>query len=399
MKTIVVGSGVGGGTVAKELAKSGVQVTLIEKGPLTEIKRAHKHYEILNVGTEISQTVCVGGTSLVTAGNAVRTCESMLKKLGIDLSREFNETDNELSVNTLPDSHFGEGTKRIMKAAGKLGFEVQKMPKFIDPDLCKPCGKCVFGCPENAKWTSVDFIEESKKYGANLIQNTPVTDIIVSNGIVKGVKSYDKIFEADNVILSTGAIETPRLLQKLGIDAGNNLFVDTFVTVGGMLKNIKYNKELSMNALIKLDGIVLAPHFSGILVEKLKQYNARKKDILGMMVKIKDEPSGKVTPDEVIKFNTANDVGLLSRGSSIAGSILTETGVDPKTLVSTYARGAHPGGTAAIGDIVDKNLKTSIEGLYVADASVFPEAPGAPPVLTIIALAKRLAKHIIDNNI
>lgn len=399
MKTIVVGSGVGGGTVAKELAKLGVQVTLIEKGPSTEVKKAYKHYEVLNVGTEVSQTVCVGGTSLVTAGNAVRTCESMFKKLGIDLSKEFEEIDIELGVNTLPDSLFGEGTKKIMEAAEELGFEVQKMPKFIDPNLCKPCGKCAFGCPKDAKWTSMDSIDESKKYGANIIENTPVTDIIVSKGIVKGVKSYDKIFEADNVILSAGAIETPRLLQKLDIDAGNNLFVDTFVTVGGMLKNIKYNKEVSMNALIKLDNIVLAPHFSGILVEKLKPYKARKRDILGMMVKIKDEPSGKVTPNEVIKFNTANDVGCISRGSSIAGSILMEAGVDPKTLVSTYARGAHPGGTAAIGDIVDKNLKTSVEGLYVADASVFPEAPGAPPVLTIIALAKRLGKHIIDDNI
>ena len=359
MKTIVIGSGVGGGTVAKELAKSGVQVTLIEKGPSTPIKKAHKHYEILNVGTEVSQTVCVGGTSLVTAGNAVRTCEKPFKKIGIDLSKEFEEIDTELGVNPLPDSHLGEGTKRIMKAAEKLGFEVQKMPKFIDPDLCKPCGKCAFGCPKDAKWTSMDFIEESKKYGANIIDNTPVTDIIVSNGTIKGVKSYDKTFEADNVIISAGAIETPRLLQKLCIDAGNNFFVDTFVTVGGILKNIKYNKEVSMNALIKLDDIVLAPHFSAILVNKLKQYKARKKDILGMMVKIKDEPSGKVTPDEVIKFNTANDVALLARGSAIAGSILTEAGVDPKTLISTYARGAHPGGTAAIGDIVDKNLETA----------------------------------------
>lgn len=397
MKTIIVGSGVGGGTVTKELAESGVQVTLIEKGPSIEVKKAHKHYEILNVGTEVSQTVCVGGTSLVTAGNAVRTSEELFKKLGIDLSREFKEIDTELGINTLPNSLFGEGTKKIMEAAEKLGFKVQKMPKFIDPDLCKPCGKCAFGCPKDAKWTSMDFIEESKKYGAKIIENTPITDIIVSNGMVKGVKSYDKTFEADNVILSAGAIETPRLLQKRGIDAGNNLFVDTFVTVGGILKNIEYNKEIPMNALIKLDDIVLAPHFSGILVNELKQYKARKKDILGMMIKIKDEPSGKVTPDEVIKFNTANDVALLTRGSAIAGSILTGAGVDPKTIVSTYARGAHPGGTAAIGDVVDKNLKTEVEGLYVADASVIPEAPGAPPVLTIMALAKRLAKHLINS--
>ena len=117
---------------------------------------------------------------------------------------------------------------------------------------------------------------------------------------------------------------------------------------------------------------------------------------MGLMVKIKDDNTGKVTGNSVIKYNTLNDVELLSKGSAIAGSILTRAGVDAHTLVSTPPRGAHPGGTAALGDVVDKNLETDIAGLFVADASVFPESPGAPPVLTIIALAKRLAKHIIQ---
>jgi choline dehydrogenase-like flavoprotein len=398
MNAIVVGSGAGGGTFAKELAKAGISVTIIEKGPSINIKKAYMQYNIQNVGTEISNTICLGGTTLVTLGNAVRTCDELFKSLGIDLNREFTEIDNELCVDTIPDSHFGNGTKKIMGSARCIGFEIEKMPKYIDPNLCKPCGSCALGCPKDAKWTSMKFINEAEKYGAKIIENTPVTDIIVSDGKVRGVCSDDKIFEADIVILAAGAIETPRLLQKIGINAGNNLFVDTFVTLGGMLKNIEFNKELQMNALIKFDNFLIAPHFSEILVNKLHNFKARKKDVLGLMVMIKDEPSGKVTPNEVIKFNTKDDVALLAEGAAIAGSILTEAGVNPKTLVSTHARGAHLGGTAAIGDVVDINLQTEIEGLYVADASVLPEAPGAPPVLTIIALSKRLAKHIMKAN-
>ena len=112
MKAIVVGSGAGGGIIAKELAKSGISVTVIEKGPSVSTKKAHKHYDALNVGTEVSSTICLGGTTLVTAGNAVRTCEESFKKLGIDLSSEFEEIEKELRINTLPDSHFGEGTKK-----------------------------------------------------------------------------------------------------------------------------------------------------------------------------------------------------------------------------------------------------------------------------------------------
>lgn len=48
-----------------------------------------------------------------------------------------------------------------------------------------------------------------------------------------------------------------------------------------------------------------------------------------------------------------------------------------------------------IGEVVDNNLKVlGCEGLYVCDASVLPVAPGLPPILTIAALAKWLAKKL-----
>ncbi|WP_294006981.1 GMC oxidoreductase [uncultured Methanobrevibacter sp.] len=36
--------------------------------------------------------------------------------------------------------------------------------------------------------------------------------------------------------------------------------------------------------------------------------------------------------------------------------------------------------------------------MYVCDASVIPEAPGRPPILTIVAIAKKVAK-ILNQNI
>jgi choline dehydrogenase-like flavoprotein len=43
---------------------------------------------------------------------------------------------------------------------------------------------------------------------------------------------------------------------------------------------------------------------------------------------------------------------------------------------------------------VDTDLATPVRNLYVCDASVFPEALDRPTVLTIVALGKRLAKHL-----
>lgn len=391
---IVVGSGAGGATVARELAKNRIKVTLLEKGCSTPVDKAHQYYDNLDVGVELLKTTCLGGTTLVTAGNAVRTCQEEFKEMGINLENEFQEVEGELNVGTLPDTHFGEGTLRIMEASSVLGLPMEKMFKSINPHECIPCGMCALGCPRNAKWSSLKYLEEAEKLGVKIIDNSQVTQITTNNGHVTGVCSHDKKYSADLVILCAGAIETPRLLRSAGITAGKKLFVDTFVTVGGVLEDINFYKEVSMNALYKGDGFILAPHYSGLLTSRLEKQGFSESDILGMMVKIKDEGSGCVGEDAVVKNNTSHDAGLLAEGSALAGAILTEAGVDPSTIISTPARGAHPGGTAAIGEVVDRNLETEIQGLYVCDASVFPSAPGAPPVLTILALAKRLGKHI-----
>lgn len=399
---IVVGSGAGGATVARELAIQGMDVTLIEKGSSVPSEKAFQCYDNLDVGVELLKTTCLGGTTLVTAGNAVRTCQQEFQKLGIDLSGEFEEVEAELKVGPLPDTHFGEGTMKIMEASASLGLTMEKMPKFINPTECVPCGKCAFGCPRNAKWSSLEYLAEAEKHGAHIVDNSPVTRIMTPAGQVKGVEILNsengvkKEYIADTVILCSGAIETPRLLRSAGLTAGERLFVDTFVTVGGVLPGINFYKEVSMNGLYKKEKrFILSPHYSSLLTSPNQ---VTEKDILGIMVKIPDESSGRVDASGVFKQSTSQDVGLMAEGCTAAGAILTEAGASPDTLVSTPARGAHPGGTAAVGEVVDKNLETEIENLFVADASVFPRAPGAPPVLTILALAKRLAKHVVSLN-
>ena len=222
----------------------------------------------------------------------------------------------------------------------------------------------------------------------------------MENGRIIGVKALQNSeeinFLSEIVILSLGGVETPRLLQKAGIEAGENFFMDTFITVGGLLENIGFKDEVQMNALIIKENFILGPHFSTFLSAQLKEKGATDKDILGFMVKIGDESSGYVGPDSIVKNNTLRDVRFLAEGAALAGAILVEAGVNPDTIISTHPRGAHPGGTAAIGDVVNENLETSIKNLFVADASVLPTAPGAPPLLTIMALSKRLAKHVIS---
>ncbi|MDR2623264.1 MAG: FAD-dependent oxidoreductase [Methanobrevibacter sp.] len=398
---LVVGTGVGGAIIAMELAKSNIPVTIIEKGPFADVKDSYKYYDEINGYLDLSKTTCVGGSSVVAAGNGVRLLEKELKRYNIDISTELDEVEELIGVHQLDDSHFGEGTKKFMDAAKSIGLSVIKMPKFIREEDCIQCGRCAWGCPNDAKWTSQDFIKIAIENGAELISKSEVTDILTENKVVKGVKikfsdNSTKTIESDIVVLSAGAINSAIILQRLGLKAGEKLFMDPFVTVGGVLKNINYSNEVTMNALIKGKNFVLAPHYSVIINQNLNDDNIKKEDILSIMIKIPDDNHGKIVNGKVIKENTIKDIRFIAEGAATAGAILVEAGVDPNTITSTHLRGAHPGGTASIGDIVDNNLKTKYEGLYVSDASVIPEAPGAPPIIAILALSKRLSKHLID---
>jgi choline dehydrogenase-like flavoprotein len=399
MRVLIVGSGAGGATVAKELSARDVEVVLLERGPEVSEKEAAHCYATVRSEVEILRACCLGGTTLVSAGNGMRALESELRAMGLDLRAEFEETERELRIKPLPDSYLGAGTKRLMAAAAELGFRVTRMPKCIDPARCTPCGNCAFGCPHNAKWTALEFLEQARQNGARILTDTPVDDLVVKNGAIAGVRTRGRIYEADIVVLAAGALETPRLLQKIGLPISPHLFVDTFTTIGGVLKGIGQNSEVPMNAMIECPEFVLYPHVSNQLVRMLRAngITVAPEDILGMMVKIPDDAAGAVT-DKITKRVTTRDAALLAEGVSIARTIVERAGADASTFVATPPRGAHPGGTAHIGDVVNKELATEIEGLYIADASVLPKAPGAPPMVTIIALAKHLARNLLRSS-
>ncbi|MCQ2737639.1 MAG: FAD-dependent oxidoreductase [archaeon] len=414
---IIIGSGAGGATVAKELAIANIPVTIIEKGPYVESSDSFKYYDANPEGMDLLKTTCVGGSTSVSMGNAVRSLEEELKEIDIDISQEYNELETELNIHEMDDEHIGKGTQAFLDASKELGLEAKKMPKFIIDDECQICGKCAFGCPTDAKWTSKNYIDIAKDNGAKLLTNTEVIEVIYENNKVKGVKvktinkkeengkneknkeetEIEKIIYDDLIILSAGAINSAIILENSNIDAGNSLFMDGFVTMGGALKDINFDREVQMNALIKTEHFVLSPHFSTYITQQINNPNIENKDILSIMIKIPDEGIGSVKKGIVKKENTIQDIQYIAEGCSVAGAILEKAGVDPNTIISTIYRGAHPGGTAPIGKVVDNNLKTKINGFYVCDASVIPKAPGAPPILLIMALAKRLSKHLIKD--
>ena len=399
---IIVGTGAGGGIIAYELAKNDVPVTIIEKGPYIKSGEAFKYYDKYSEDIDLLTTTCIGGASIVSMSNMVRALDEELLEFDVDLSEAYEYVEELVGVHQLDDSHIGKGSQAFLDAGRKLGLKTMKMPKAIREKDCIQCGKCAFGCPADAKWSGKDFVDDAVEAGAELICDAEVIKVITENGNACGVTyvkddKEESIF-ADTVILSAGAIGTTLILRNSGIeDAGREIFFDPFVSVGGYLKDINFNTEVQMAGLVVGENFVLSPHFSSFIRANIPDDSVTDEDILSIMVKTPDECRGYVDDDgDVVKINTIQDIRYLAEGVATAGFILKEAGVDPNTIGSTVYRGAHPGGTAPIGKIVDSNQETEIKGLFVSDASVLPISPGKPPILTILALSKRLADYLID---
>ncbi|MGX8694363.1 MAG: GMC family oxidoreductase N-terminal domain-containing protein [Methanobrevibacter sp.] len=397
---IVVGTGAGGGILAYELTKNNIPVTIIEKGPYIDSKDAFKYYDKYSDDVDLLTTTCVGGASIVAMGNMVRALDEEFHEFGIDLADAYEYVEGLVGVHQLDDSHIGRGTQAFLDAGQELGLNTFKMPKAIREEDCIQCGKCAWGCPVNAKFSGKDLVDRAVENGATLICDAEVLEVISEDGKACGVTyikdgNVESIY-SNTVILSAGAIGTTLILRKSGIkDAGQEIFFDPFVSVGGYIKDINFNTEVQMAGLIVGENFVLSPHFSSFIRENIPDEGVEDKDILSIMVKTADECRGYVDDDgDVVKVNTINDIRYLAEGVATAGFVLEKAGVDPSTIGSTVYRGAHPGGTAKIGKIVDSNQETEIKGLFVSDASVLPISPGKPPILTILALSKRLADYL-----
>jgi choline dehydrogenase-like flavoprotein len=120
------------------------------------------------------------------------------------------------------------------------------------------------------------------------------------------------------------------------------------------------------------------------------------------MIKLTDDVSGGLDDrGGISKGLTIADQRKLDHAVEVATAILHRAGCKGDSIFTTPLRGTHPCATVRIGELLDTDLGTSLPGLHVCDASVFPRALGRPTVLTILALARRLARKLgeaTDNN-
>ena len=428
---VVVGAGPGGCTVAKEMSKRGKKVILVEKGGNSDRFFGNRFFgTFLRIekgcrvpparatveGDNLTLAHGVGGGTLIYLGSAFLPDIDYWKRHGVDIPQDLvDEAVKECRVNTPPDEFIGPGTRRIWEAANDLGLPWAKLYRHVDFDKCKVgCEKCLAGCPRGAKWTGRVFAEEAVGYGATLLTHVKVRDAIIENGVAGGVRAIGRggqryEINAKVVVCSAGGVHTAEILKHSGFpEAGSwftgdpTVFTFGFVDEGrgnGFEHNmtIGYHDEEHGVLFSAMVWPFIAWHLQFIGDERLRAIRKllRFRKVLSLFAKVSDEGTGRVTLDgKVSKTFTQMDWSRVEYGRATGERILVKAGCDPYDLHHTGFTLAHPSGTVRVGKLVDTNLETPVKNLYCCDTSILPEAPGRPPVLTVVVLGKRLARRL-----
>ena len=423
---IVVGSGPGGATLARALARQGKKVLLFERGrdhrnafyygtylgPLIYVDRMSLLFT--QEGLNIVRPLMVGGATSMYCGCAAPPPPWFKDQYGVDIDSEVEETMRELEIAPLPEALRGAASTRIAAAAQSIGYPWEAQLKFMKPARARAfnCGaNCMLGCRCGAKWNAAEFVDEAVAAGATLETRALVDRVLIEGGRCVGVvgRMRGEPFEARaaTVILAAGGIGTPRILQASGFNqAGVGMTMDITVMVYGFSPAPGIGKEPPMTwswenldegymLSTLVDPWLLFPFITAMKGVRYVRHWPKWNRLLGVMIKLKDEVSGGVFPNGTIsKPMTDQDRLRMASAEKVCKRILIAAGADPSTIFVTPQRGTHPSGTVRVGTMLDKNLQTETPGLYVCDASVFPEALARPTVLTIIGLAKRLANQL-----
>jgi choline dehydrogenase-like flavoprotein len=245
---VIIGTGAGGAISADILSRAGLQVVLIEEGPLRSsqdfrMQEAQAYSDLYwdsaarkteDKAITILQGRTVGGSTTVNWTSCFRTPESTLQywseRHGItgygsnDLVPWFQQIEQRLNI--APWALKPNANNSLLQiGAQKLGISTHTIARNVKG--CWNLGYCGMGCPTNAKQSMlVSCVPDALDRGAQLFtrcrawnfshQGGKITQLntlaLAPDGLIP--KALTLSFKARHYILAAGAINSPALLLR-----------------------------------------------------------------------------------------------------------------------------------------------------------------------------------------
>lgn len=245
---VIIGTGAGGGTTAEILTQAGLDVVLIEEGPLRtsrdfRMDEREAYRDLYQEGAArtskdgsmtILQGRAVGGSTTVNWTSSFRTPPQTLQHWAdvhgvkglseAELAPWFAEREKRLNIQ--PWAIPANANNHVLQAGcEKLGWSWHGIPRNVTG--CWNLGYCGMGCPTNAKQSMlVTTLPEALKKGARLYYRARAEKLLLDGKRALGVycigMQEDGVYSAGvaltvrarHVVLAGGGINNPGLLLR-----------------------------------------------------------------------------------------------------------------------------------------------------------------------------------------
>jgi choline dehydrogenase-like flavoprotein len=375
-----------------------------------------------------------------------------------DLDPYFAAIESRLSVGLQDPETIGRDSELFRAGAQSRGWAV--VPNRRNQLHCAGTSNCSNGCPTGAKRSMlVTSVPRALALGARLFADCRVDRITRSGARVTGVTGHfvrpggrrgpGLTVRARAVVVAGGAIQTPALLARSGLrpasgQLGRNLsvhpnavvtaFFDQDVTGWqGVHQAFQVREFFDEGLLLTATNLTppmlaaVLPAYGRELGELMADYNR----IVTAGPLVSDTGTGRVRHvpglgPQVFYQLTDRDATRVARGVELTAEVLFAAGAqrvllpftgapvvrDPAELRRLLARpvpkrslqlfSIHLMGTARMSEDPRRGVTGSfgefhgMPGLIVADASLFPGPIGINPMETVIALAMRNARRLVE---
>ena len=412
---------------------------------------------ILPLGRALGGTTLVNsGTCFRTPPHVLQRWRD---DLGLDalgpgaLDVAYARVERTIGVERVTEELAGANARIAKRGAEALGWS----GRFLDRNAvgCRGSGVCAFGCPTGAKQhTGLAYMNAAHAAGATTYTCARARRVTFRQGRATGVEATTRgggrvIVAADTVVVTAGTMYTPLLLAASGITGpqlGRNLSIHPATAAWALMDEVvdmargvpqSYCVDEFTSEGIMLEGIAGPPDYLAMAVPysgaRHRELMLRYRTVAQFGLMVSDTSRGRVRTGgiarragrPIIRYDlNAHDTATVQRGverlarllfAAGARTVITPVGSVPELhggdltpLTRRRVRAGelklmafHPLGTARMAadardGVLDADGRVhGTERLYVCDGSAVPTALGVNPQLTIMALATRLADHLL----
>ncbi len=245
---VIIGSGAGGGAVAKELAPlcgDGIRIAVLEWGPKlrdeeftgNEVDMARKLF--FDSGGMLtkdgSMTLAMGkgygGSTVSYTGTSLTVPKEVVDRWAVpglshgDIASRAEKYLEENNVHLQPEELLNDNNRLFQQGCRSLGYTVEQFP--LNLKGCRGAGICNLGCPNQAKQgTHLVQLPEAETAGVEVITNCRVEHLGIQEleAVVENAPFGDPSSWAEGryristkvIVVCAGAVHSSALLLKSG---------------------------------------------------------------------------------------------------------------------------------------------------------------------------------------